>query len=139
MARAATSTPLPAAITPSASRSFLMISSGVCLFFFMRVPAALRAATSHNFWISFRGALQQGTPLCLSNPSFVKFGVLRGSKNDFAKIECRETRVQRRELLPLLTFTLTLPCHAGSAQRVGGTPLHQSLLYPLSHFIDFDL
>jgi hypothetical protein len=24
----------------------------------MRVPAALRAATSHNFWISFRGALQ---------------------------------------------------------------------------------
>jgi len=37
----------------------LMISSGVCLFFFMRVPAALRAANSHNFWFSFWGALQK--------------------------------------------------------------------------------
>ena len=50
---------------------------------------------------------------------------IRGSKNnfavnDFAKMECRETRVQRRELLPLLT--LTLPYHAGVAQRVGGSP-----------------
>jgi hypothetical protein len=39
----------PAAISASASRSFLMISSGVCRFCFMRVPAALRAAHSHNF------------------------------------------------------------------------------------------
>jgi hypothetical protein len=54
---------LPAAINPSASRSFLMISSGVCLFFFMRVSTALRAAVSHNFWISFRGALQRGAAL----------------------------------------------------------------------------
>jgi hypothetical protein len=38
-----------------------MISSGVCLFFFMRVSTALRAATSHNFWISFRGALSLRT------------------------------------------------------------------------------
>jgi hypothetical protein len=49
---------LPAAINPSASRSFLMTSSGVCLFCFMRVPTALRAAFSHIFWLSFRGALQ---------------------------------------------------------------------------------
>jgi hypothetical protein len=29
----------------------------VCLFFFMRVTTALRAAHSHNFWISFPGAI----------------------------------------------------------------------------------
>jgi hypothetical protein len=58
MARAAPSTPLPGAINPSASRSFLMIFSGVCLFFFRRVPAVLRAAFSYNTWFNFLGALQ---------------------------------------------------------------------------------
>ena len=38
----------------------------------------------------------------------------RGYKNDFAKMKCRETRVQRRELLPLLTLTFTLPRPATS-------------------------
>ena len=52
---------------------------------------------------------------------FVKISVLRGSKkndfavNDFAKMECRETTAQRRELLPLLTLTFTHPCHAEAA------------------------
>ena len=34
--------------------------------------------------------------------------------NDFAKMECRETRVQRRELLPPLTFTLPRHAHCAS-------------------------
>ncbi len=50
-------------------RSFLMISSSVCLFFFMRVPAALRAASSHNFWISFRGALHIHPTTSILSPS----------------------------------------------------------------------
>jgi hypothetical protein len=39
---------------------------------------------------------------------------------DFAKMECRETRVQGRELLPLLTLTFTHPCPARTTQRTGG-------------------
>jgi hypothetical protein len=40
-----------------ASRSFLMISSGVCRFLFMSVGRRSRAANSHNSWLNLRGAL----------------------------------------------------------------------------------
>ena len=48
-----------------------------------------------------------------------KFPALPHIPNDFAKMERRETSVQRREHLPLLT--LTLPYHTGVAQHAGGT------------------
>ena len=63
----------------------------------------------------------------------MKIGVLRGffpndfAVYDFAKMKRRETRVQRRELLPLLTITFTLPCHTGVAQRVGGLDIPETL------------
>jgi hypothetical protein len=37
-----------------------------------------------------------------------------------AKMEHRETRIQRRELLPLLTLNFTHPCPARTTQRTGG-------------------
>ena len=46
---------------------------------------------------------------------------------DFAKMKRRKTRGQRRELLPLLTITFTLPCHAGAAKRVGGLDIRETL------------